>query len=278
MGRDWKTHSSEVFELYKKDQKEVVKGLESIVMKIMVIPAGQQKSAHELISIFIRVYDTVLRQARVQKNTDEITYRLFNEHIETAFKLTQRSENHYRNRAYQWLDTLVELAPLDFWNDRKKRVIKSIYTHAIDTVKSDLNLAQGEDQVKMNQQMKEPYKELSLKIAIKFLEIVKHRGFDEYIQAIRSNMLMILAEDRRETFRKIVIERLDFGSDAESLAFIARKTQDTATSVRLACYQKLAKDRISISTFSKLERLNLVINGLKDPDQLVMENCRVYLI
>lgn len=114
--------------------------------------------------------------------------------------------------------------------------------------------------------MKEPYKELALKIGIRFLDIVKHRGFDEYVSAIRSNMLMVLAEDRRENFRKLVIEKLDFGDEAESLAFIARKTQDTATSVRLACYQKLAKDRISISTFSKLERLNLVINGLKDPD------------
>ena len=49
-------------------------------------------------------------------------------------------------------------------------------------------------------------------------------------------MLVILAEDRRENFRKLVVERLDFGPDAEALAFLARKTQDAATSVRLACY------------------------------------------
>ena len=91
-------------------------------------------------------------------------------------------------------------------------------------------------------------------------------------------MLVILAEDRRENFRKLVVERLDFGPDAEALAFLARKTQDAATSVRLACYQKLAKENISLSTFNKIERMNLVINGLKDYDQLVLETCRVYLV
>ena len=38
VGRDWKSHATEVYELYRKDQKEVIKGLESIVMKILVIP------------------------------------------------------------------------------------------------------------------------------------------------------------------------------------------------------------------------------------------------
>ena len=63
VGRDWKGHVGEVYELYKKDQKEVIKGLESIVMKILVIPQGQQKSAHELIAIYIRVYDAILKEA-----------------------------------------------------------------------------------------------------------------------------------------------------------------------------------------------------------------------
>ena len=271
VARDWKTYASEIYELYRKDQKEVIKGLESIVMKILVIPAGQQKSAAELINIFIRVYETVLKQAKVKGEEESVAYKLINEHIETAFKLTQRSELHYKNRAYQWLETLVDVAPLDFWQDRKKRVVKSIYTHAVDVVKSDLALAQehlksNEELAKQQQLMKEPYKELALKISLRFLAIVKHRKFDEYEQAIRSNMLKILAEDRREAFRQLVIERLDFGQQAECLAFIARKTQDTATSVRLACYKRLAKDCIPISTFSKLERLNLVINGLRDPD------------
>ena len=41
VGRDWKNHGADVYELYTKERSEVVKGLESIVLKIMVIPAGQ---------------------------------------------------------------------------------------------------------------------------------------------------------------------------------------------------------------------------------------------
>ena len=126
--------------------------------------------------------------------------------------------------------------------------------------------------------MKEPFKELALKVSLRFMAIVKHREFEEYVNAIRSNMLELLAEDRRENFRKLIVEQLDFGSDPETLAFLARKTQDTATSVRLACFQKLAKSNTSLTQFNKLERQNLVINGLRDYDQLVLETSRVYLI
>ena len=88
-----------MYQLYKSERSEVIKGLESIVLKIMVIPAGQQRSAAELISIFIKVYDNVLKQARSDESEHKV-FKLLNEHIETAFKLTQRTELHYRNRAY----------------------------------------------------------------------------------------------------------------------------------------------------------------------------------
>ena len=127
--------------------------------------------------------------------------------------------------------------------------------------------------------MKEPYKELALKIALKFMAVVKSREFDVYEKAIRSNMLEVLAEDKRDNFRRLVIERLDFGTDPECLGFLARKTQDTSTQVRLACYKKLANSNISLSScFNKLERLSLVTNGLRDHDQMVLEQARVYLI
>jgi len=47
----------------------------------------------------MRVYETLLRQARSQ-NKEACVYKVLNEHIETAFKLTERSEVHYKNRAY----------------------------------------------------------------------------------------------------------------------------------------------------------------------------------
>ena len=119
---------------------------------------------------------------------------------------------------------MIEVAPLDFWIERKKRVIKSIYTHAVDAVRADLTGNPQQSEIEQVKLLKEPHKELALKISLRFLTIVKHRGFEEYEQAIRSNMLVVLAEDRREQFRKLVIEKLDFGKQSESLAFIARKT------------------------------------------------------
>ena len=70
-------------------------------------------------------------------------YKLVNSHLETAFKLTVRNETHYKNRAYQWLECIVDVAPMEFWESRKKRIIKSLYTHAIDVAKS----VQAEEEV-----------------------------------------------------------------------------------------------------------------------------------
>lgn len=69
------------------------------------------------------------------KNHPDSLYKLLNEHLETAFKLTVRSEVHLKNRAYQWLESIVDVAPQSFWETRKRRVIKSIYTHAVDIAK-----------------------------------------------------------------------------------------------------------------------------------------------
>jgi len=93
--------------------------------------------------------------------------KLLYSHIETAFKLTTRNETHFKNRSYQWLETLVDAAPTYFWVDRKRRVIKSLYTHAIDTAKMTPSGSQ-DDQIKNQMLSREPFKEFALKIGIKF--------------------------------------------------------------------------------------------------------------
>ena len=47
-----------------------------------------------------------------------------NDHLEAAFKLTTRPETHYKNRAYQWLEAVIESCPQKYWNDRKRRTVK----------------------------------------------------------------------------------------------------------------------------------------------------------
>ena len=41
VGRDWKSHTTEVMDLFERDEPEVIASLESIVLKIMVIPPAQ---------------------------------------------------------------------------------------------------------------------------------------------------------------------------------------------------------------------------------------------
>ncbi len=68
----------------------------------MIIPAAQQKSVSELITIYCSIYKQLLSRASAVLLKSKVL-PLLNEHMETAFKLTVRNENHYKNRAYQWL-------------------------------------------------------------------------------------------------------------------------------------------------------------------------------
>lgn len=117
-------------------------------------------------------------------------YKVLNEHLESAFKLTTRPELHYRNRAYQWLESITEVCPQVFWAERKRRTVKSIYTHAVEVAKTP-----GD----------EPHRESALKIALKFQEITKNLSFDDYTKTIRGQLLQILADDKRESFRLQIV-------------------------------------------------------------------------
>ena len=80
-------------------------------------------------------------------------------------------------------------APSEFWRGRKKRVIKSIYTHCVDAVRSDTAKAPAPEEAhKFALLMKEPFKEHALKVALRFQSIVAEREFEEYAKAIQSNL------------------------------------------------------------------------------------------
>lgn len=34
-------------------------------------------------------------------------------------------------RAFQWLGAIVEVSPIEFWKEVKKRIIKSVFTHSV---------------------------------------------------------------------------------------------------------------------------------------------------
>jgi hypothetical protein len=80
-------------------------------------------------------------------------YELLNDHLESAFKLTTKSESYFKNRSYMWLESLIDVCPKAFWTDRKRRTVKAIYTHAFEMAR---------------QTAEEPSRESALKIALKF--------------------------------------------------------------------------------------------------------------
>ena len=57
---------------------------------------------------------------------------LLNEHMETAFKLTERNETHLKNMALQWLIAVIGHCPIDFWSQVKPRTVRAIYTNALE--------------------------------------------------------------------------------------------------------------------------------------------------
>jgi len=153
VARDWRTSVPQVLDLLQseKQELEVANAFTDIMLKILVIPTAQNKSATELISIFGKLYEQMLKHASVMLAVK--VNQVLNEHLEAAFKLTTRQELHYRNRAYQWLEAITEVCPKSFWVERKRRTVKTIYTHAVEIAKSS-----GDEQ----------HRESALKVALKF--------------------------------------------------------------------------------------------------------------
>ncbi len=61
--RDWRTHVTQVLELLQneKEDLQLSNAFIEIMTKIMIIPAQQSKSAQELISIYVKFYEQMLK-------------------------------------------------------------------------------------------------------------------------------------------------------------------------------------------------------------------------
>ena len=169
ISRDWKTQIVTVLDKLQcqSEDLQLSKALIDIMLKVMMIPPKQNDPSHELITVFCKVYEPLLKQASVMQQAS--LYALLNDHLETAFKLTTRPEPHYKTRCYQWMEAIIDVCPKVFWIDRKRRTIKAIYTHAFEQAKQANN-------------------EQALSIALKFQEVTKWCEFDDYFKVIQSNL------------------------------------------------------------------------------------------
>ena len=115
-------------------------------------------------------------------------FPLLNDHLEAAFKLTTQPLYYYKNRAYEWLRSIIEACPEPFWKDKKRRTVKSIYTHAVETAK----ITPEQDQCK-------DAREAARDIVIKFQEVLRSNSeWEDYAKVVQNSLLCLLATDKRE--------------------------------------------------------------------------------
>jgi hypothetical protein len=88
VGRSWKSKEAEVVALCKQETSAFSEAIKDIMIKIMLIPSNKQKSADELIIIFLKIYD-VLNKHFTGSYGEEKLKPLYQAHIETPFLLTQ---------------------------------------------------------------------------------------------------------------------------------------------------------------------------------------------
>lgn len=260
VARDWKAQAGALLDLLQGKQggPAVGQALTKVALKIMAIPPKQHDSASQLIAVFCKLYEQLLRQASVLQSVQ--VHALLNEHLEDAFKLTTRQEPHFKARAYQWLEALVDCCPKSFWADRKRRTVKAIFTHAIDICRQSAQTSAPEES---------QLRENALKIVLKFQEITRWRDFDDYALVIQNNLLTMLQQDRREQWRYLILKHLNWTEMApEALGLVAIRSLDQSKRVRLSFYEKLQAPT-DLMQFCASDRLSILKNGLSDVDSQI---------
>ena len=82
---------------------------------------------------------------------------LLNEHMETAFKLTERNETHLKNTAFEWFIAVISHCPTDFWSQVKPRTVRKIIYNALENALQHAKL-----------EPEQPYRLNALLVLLKF--------------------------------------------------------------------------------------------------------------
>lgn len=163
---------------------------------------------------------------------------------------------------------MVEECPIEFWQDKKRRTVKSLYTHAIDMIK------QASDQ---NDPLKDT-KEQALKIVFKFQEVLSSKeDCQDYAKVVQSSLLALLASDKREQWRHKIIQRFRTkGLSQDEFAILLLRSLDHSRLVRIEFWERLKADYVPLESFREPDLLTLIKNGLSDPDPTVLDTARSY--
>eukprot|EP00347_Sterkiella_histriomuscorum_P020384 403338008 len=261
VGRSWKNKDFEVEQLFRSHPKAFSEASQQVMLKILLIPANQQKSADQLILMYLQIYEVLNRCLRL--NQGDMLDCLYQMHLETAFKLTQHKQKNIALKAYQWLLQILECSTLPFLIGQKKRIIKSIFTHAINIVETDMFRLESS-------------KLTGIKIAGRILEVVTEKRKSEYIDLITNHFIKIMMEDESQTVRKEVLALLPLTE--KTIPYVVMKTQDKSFKVRQQVYISLReKCQVPFQQLRVENRISIIVNGLSDIENNVKEACKEYL-
>jgi hypothetical protein len=234
------------------------------MIKIMLIPSSKQKSADELIIIFLRIYD-VLNKHFTGQFGEERLRTLYQNHIETPFLLTQYKVKAIQLRAFLWLESVILATPIHILADCKRKIIKSIFTHALFLAINDQT--SKNDSLKLN----------AIRISAKLYKAVKLKKKHEYEELILNHLLKLMMEDEKDSVRKECITQIDLNE--KTIPYVVMRSLDRSAKVRVEVYRVLkSSTRIGFLQLDIADRTHLILNGLNDYEQEVRDACREYII
>ncbi|CDW85365.1 at hook motif family protein [Stylonychia lemnae] len=118
IGRSWKNKDSEVEQLFRMNPQEFADASQGIMLKILLITNDKQKSAEQLIIMFLKLYEIMNKFGK--KDPHGHIDNFYQLHLETSFKLTQHKQKQISQRAYQWLLSVLENSQIKFLVDQRK--------------------------------------------------------------------------------------------------------------------------------------------------------------
>ena len=150
-----------------------------------------------------------------------------------------------------WLESVICAAPVNILADCKRKLIKSIFTHALFIAINDTS--SKNEGLKLN----------AIRISAKLYKAVKQKKKQEYEELILNHLLKIMMEDEKDLVRRECITQIDLNE--KTIPYVVMRSLDRSAKVRVEVYRVLKNNtRISFMQLDIADRTHLILNGLND--------------
>lgn len=104
---------------------------------------------------------------------------------------------------------------------------------------------------------------------------MKEKGREDYNELITCHLIKIMMEDEKDRIRKEAVMLIE--PTLITMKYLVKKTLDISHKVRHAVYKVLLANKIKFDELEHEDRISLIVNGLRDPDNEVSTSCKEYL-